>query len=171
MRYSRFRSTVSGGSEAQKRNRVEGKARVGKPKSKGSAGKFDSTGPPIKKEQFQGGAFSQYSPMSMSTASPYLTDAGDDFNARFLTPCSDDMAQGQGLAINSVHIEEARRQPHGDFSPSLDFMNNHTQPYSPSFSAFDDATIDMSAFSTDNSTASNLTDGAADWADRLNQPF
>lgn len=172
MRYSRFRSTVAGGSEAQKRNRVEGKVRVSKPKGKANATKLDSTGYSIKKEPSQGGCgLSQYSPISMSTASPYLTDAGDDFSARFLTPCSDDMAQGQGLAIKSAAFDHTRRHQHTDFTPSLDFMNNHTQPYSPSFSAFDDATIDMSAFSADNSTASNITDCGGDWADRLHHEF
>lgn len=170
MRYSRFRATVSGPSEVQKRNRVEGKARVAKPKGKGGAIKSEAGSPHIKKEHSQGVAMSQYSPVSMSSASPYLADLGDDFSARFLTPCSDDMAQGQGLAIHPAAVEEARRRQQSEFPPSLEFINNHTHPYSPSFSAFDDATIDMSAFSAD-STGSNLNECGSDWADRLHQPF
>ena len=164
MRYSRFRATVTG-TESQKRNRVDGKARVSKSKGKSGSVKPDDTR--IKQENSQNGAMSQYSPMSMSAASPYLGDNGDDFNARFLTPCSDDMAQG--LAINPAMVD-ARRHPPTDFSSPLDFMNNPSHPYSPTFSAFDDATIDMSTFSADSNT-SNFADCSSDWADRLQPHF
>jgi hypothetical protein len=165
MRYSRFRATVTG-SESQKRNRVDGKARVSKPKGKSASVKSEDAR--IKQENSQhGGGISQYSPMSMSAASPYLGDS-DDFNARFLTPCSDDMAQG--LAINPA-IVDARRHPPTDFSSPLDFMNNPSHPYSPTFSAFDDATIDMSTFSADSNNTSNFADCGSDWADRLQPHF
>lgn len=164
MRYSRFRTTVTG-ADTQKRNRVEGKSRVTKGKSKSGSVKSESNGTHIKQEHSQPGVMSQYSPMS--AASPYLTENSDDFSARFLTPCSDDMTQG--LAIHPALVHDSRRQaPPVDFTPSLDFMNNSAHPYSPTFSAFDDATIDMSTFSTD-SNVSNLADCTADWNNRLPQ--
>ena len=177
MRYSRFRATVSG-PDAHKRNRVEGKAaRVTKPKGKSVLPKSRSVGPIIKQENSQAGnAASAYSPAS-TTTSPYLTDAGDDFGSRFLTPCSDDMAAHgqiqshvQGLAINPNATETGRRAPNEVFHSSLDLINSQNFTYSPSFSAFDDATIDMSAFSADDNSP-RLADCVTGWTDRFDAEF
>ncbi|KAK5997106.1 hypothetical protein PT974_02458 [Cladobotryum mycophilum] len=103
MRYSRFRATVSG--QPSKR-RVSGeKPRVSKPK-KGSAKKEKKL---VKSESTPSlSSYAQFSPASTSITSPYISETQDDFNTRFLTPCSDDMTQG--LVVHPAALEDARLQ-------------------------------------------------------------
>ncbi|GKU00462.1 hypothetical protein FLAG1_00270 [Fusarium langsethiae] len=127
MRYTRFRDTVKG-HEPQKRTRAEDKSRVTKSKKtqkpkNHSLAKSNSAAslasyaqahqsPLVKQEHNP--YLAQFSPAS--TSSPYLTDNRDDFNHRFLTPCSDDMPQG--LAINPASLEDLRMR--NGFGPSMD---------------------------------------------------
>jgi hypothetical protein len=129
MRFARFKATVNG-HVPQKRTRPADKCRVTKSKKtqqpkKASLAKSSSItslpsyaqvhqSPLIKQEQNQHGYLAQFSPAS--TSSPYLTDNRDDFDHRFLTPCSDDMPQG--LAINPASLEDLRMR--NGFGPSMD---------------------------------------------------
>ncbi|KAF5232100.1 hypothetical protein FAUST_8902 [Fusarium austroamericanum] len=136
MRYTRFRDTVRG-HQPQKRARAEDKSRVtkskktqkpknqslAKPNSAESIASYAQAhqSPLIKQEKNQG-YLAQFSPAS--TLSPYPTDRRDDFDHRFLTPCSDDM---QGLAINPASLEDLRIS--NGFGPSMDSAPDFmTQP-------------------------------------------
>lgn len=195
MRFARFKATVNG-HEPQKRTRPTDKCRVTKskktqPPKRDSLGKSDSgaslasyaqvrQSPIIKQEQNQHGYLAQFSPAS--TSSPYLTDNRDDFNHRFLTPCSDDMAQG--LAINPASLEDLRMR--NGFGPSMepvpDFL---TQPVhdpivvgqSP-FHTFDPA-YDLTSYKTaigdaqspvalETNGAPSLADYSSEWMDNFN---
>lgn len=159
MRYSRFRATVSENRPSSK-SKSGDKTRVSKSKSKSGDIKCAADGSHIKQEYTGQSSMSHYSPAS--TTSPYLSDNRDDFSARFLTPCSDDMASV--LAVNPAAVEG----PHNAYSPSLDFMNAPAGMHSPhnDFSAFDEATFDMGAF-THETQAGTLED----WNDRLHHHF
>jgi hypothetical protein len=164
MRFARFRTTVSGG-DTQKKHRSSEKSRVSKSKAK-----KDNL---IKSESSASlSSYAQFSPAS--AASPYLTDR-DDFNARFLTPCSDDMTHG--LGINPAAVEKVNRQTAADYSPSLGFMDAASLAHSPTFSAFDDASLDFNAFTADSQShgisdlhAQSLAD-CPDWNDRLHLQY
>lgn len=160
MRYSRFRATVSDDKNRPSKSKSGSKSRVSKSKTKGGSVKYAADGTPIKPEFSGPGSMSHYSPAS--TTSPYLSDNRDDFSARFLTPCSDDMASA--LAVNPQHVEG----PHAAFSPSLDFMNPSAGLQSPhhELSAFDE-TFDISTFTHDTQTAP-----LEDWSiENLQHPF
>ncbi|WZH46346.1 uncharacterized protein QYS62_007420 [Fusarium acuminatum] len=194
MRFARFRATVTG-HEPQKRARPADKCRVTKAKKpqqpkRDIVGKTDSRvdlvsyaqvhhSPLIKQEQNHG-YLAQFSPAS--TSSPYLTDnRGDDFNTRFLTPCSDDMTQG--LAINPASLEDLRMR--NGFGPSMDtapdFMPPPTHdPIAMGQSPFHtfDAAYDLTSYKSaigdvQSPTALDLTGGPTfpdcnpDWSDQF----
>jgi hypothetical protein len=186
MRYARFRTTVSGG-DTQKKHRSSEKSRVSKSKAKKdnlikseSSASLSSYAQvcTFSSRMTQQGCgqrahnLKQFSPAS--AASPYLNDR-DDFNARFLTPCSDDMTHG--LGINPAAVEKVNRQTAADYSPSLGFMDAASLAHSPTFSAFDDASLDFNAFTADSQThgisdihAQSLAD-CPDWNDRLHLQY
>ncbi|KAJ4136021.1 hypothetical protein NW768_003629 [Fusarium equiseti] len=195
MRFARFKATVTG-HEPQKRARPVDKCRVTKSKKtqqpkRESLGKSDSAAslpsyaqvrqsPIIKQEQNQHGYLAQFSPAS--TCSPYLTDNRDDFNNhRFLTPCSDDMAQG---LINPASLEDVRLR--NGFGPSMDSAPDFmAQPMSdpiiveqPPFHTFD-AAYDLTSYKSaigdaqspnalDISGAPSLPDCTTEWMSHLN---
>ncbi|KAF4971386.1 hypothetical protein FZEAL_9868 [Fusarium zealandicum] len=200
MRFARFRATVNG-NEPQKRNRVADKSRVTKSK-KTQTPKRDSLvksesgvslssyakvrqSPTIKQEHSQHAYLAQFSPAS--TSSPYLADNRDDFNPRFLTPCSDDMTQG--LAINPAALEDLRMR--NGFGPSMDcaqdFMHqpghDHIGMGQSPFHTFD-AAYDLTAYKSalgdaqspatlDLTGGPSLADCSPDWTDHFNDhhPF
>ncbi|KND94175.1 hypothetical protein TOPH_01098 [Tolypocladium ophioglossoides CBS 100239] len=164
MRYSRFRSTVTG-HEPQKRSRHGEKARVSKSKKDHQSIK----GTIIKSESGASlSSYAQYSPSS--DASPYMGDTRDDFRARFLTPCSDDMTQAMSVRPAAVENTASGFLTGTDASP--DFLNHAA--HSPAFSAFD-AAYDLSRYSTgsdfqsqdisDLSATQSLMDCDQDWND------
>ncbi|KAF4961466.1 hypothetical protein FSARC_10175 [Fusarium sarcochroum] len=198
MRFARFRATVTG-HEPQKRTRPADKSRVTKSKKtqqpkRDSLGKSESgvslssyaqihPSPTIKQEQNQHGYLAQFSPAS--TSSPYLTDNRDDFNPRFLTPCSDDMAQG--LSINPASLEDLRLR--NGFGPSMDcapdFMaqpaHDHITMGQSPFHTFD-AAYDLTAYKSTLGDAQSpaaldlhggptLADCSPDWADFNDHSF
>jgi len=162
MRYSRFRATVTNTEgRSSTKSKSNDKSRVSKPKARrdGSMGSTSSNSH-IKQEYSHAGSLAHYSPAS--TTSPYLSD-----NARFLTPCSDDMG-----TINPAAVEDMSRPPPHGFSPHLDFMNPAAHMHSPTFSAFDDAAFDMADFTTETQpTQQHLEDCHPDWNDRLQPSF
>ncbi|KAF5026205.1 hypothetical protein F66182_1710 [Fusarium sp. NRRL 66182] len=187
MRFARFRATVTG-HEPQKRTRpADNKSRVTKSKKpqqpkRDSLAKSAQIGqsPTIKQEHNQHGYLAQFSPAS--TSSPYLTDNRDDFNPRFLTPCSDDMTQG--LAINPASLEHLRMR--NGFGPSMDcapdFMaqpaHDHITMGQSPFHTFD-AAYDLTSYKTalgdmqspaalDLDSAPSLADCSPEWADHFN---
>jgi hypothetical protein len=186
MRFARFRTTVSGG-DTQKKHRSSEKSRVSKSKAKkdnliksessaslSSYAQVCTFSPRMIKQGCGQRAhkLKKFSPAS--AASPYLTDR-DDFNARFLTPCSDDMTHG--LGINPAAVEKVNRQTAADYSPSLGFMDAASLAHSPTFSAFDDASLDFNAFTADSQShgisdlhAQSLAD-CPDWNDRLHLQY
>ncbi|KAL7795256.1 hypothetical protein V8C37DRAFT_48661 [Trichoderma ceciliae] len=175
MRFSRFRATVSG-QTTSKRGRPSGKARAAKVK-KGMQAKGDRS---IKSEPGSASlsSYAQFSPESLaSLTSPYMGDC-DDFSARFLTPCSDDMAQG--LSVRPSDLKDLRHTS-GLMFPSLDgnsdFMNHashdHTSSsHSPTtFSAFDVA-YDLSSYGSGDINSQGISHSGGsqplgDWDDRL----
>ncbi|RFU80941.1 hypothetical protein TARUN_1226 [Trichoderma arundinaceum] len=173
MRYSRFRATVTGHTPS-KRGRPSDKARTAKVK-KGVQAKKDK---PIKPEPGSAGlsSYAQFSPESLaSLTSPYMGDC-DDFSARFLTPCSDDMTQG--LSIPPSALEDIRHTSGLMFPPldgNSDFMNHaghdhSSTSHSPTtFSAFDVA-YDLGNFAGDiNSQGLSHSGGSqplGDWDDQ-----
>ncbi|CAH0019697.1 unnamed protein product [Clonostachys rhizophaga] len=162
MRYSRFRATVSG-TGTQKRNRIDSKARVTKPKGGRSGSvKSESCEGDIKQERSppHHAPMSHYSPTP--TTSPYLAD---NLSTRFLTPCSDDMANG--FLVNPAAMESINHQHAPKYASPLDFINCPPQPYSPEMSVLDDA-FDMSSLSAD-SARQSLGDHSPLWNDNL--PF
>jgi hypothetical protein len=104
-------------------------------------------------------------------------DDGDDFSARFLTPCSDDMAQG--LSIPPSVLQDLRHTGGLMFPPldgNSDFMNHashdHTlTSHSPTtLSAFDVA-FDLSRYATGDVNSQGLSHSSesqplGDWDDR-----
>ncbi|CAM1503904.1 Fc.00g014950.m01.CDS01 [Cosmosporella sp. VM-42] len=192
MRFARFRQTVTG-HEPQKRSKTADKSRVTKSK-KAQQPKRDSLvksesgvslssyaqvrrSPKIKQEQNQPAYLAQFSPASMS--SPYITDGRDDFNPRFLTPCSDDMTHA--IAVNPASLEDLR---HRNFGPSIDCNPDFLQhtghehavlPQSPNFGNFD-AEYDLSSYraadahspsTLDLNVGQSLADCGQDWTDRF----
>ncbi|POR34156.1 Uncharacterized protein TPAR_05650 [Tolypocladium paradoxum] len=168
MRYSRFRSTVTG-HEPQKRSRHGEKTRVSKSKKD-----HPSKDAVVKSESGVGlSSYAQSSPSSVAT--PYMGDTRDGFSARFLTPCSDDMTQA--MSIRPEAVENAAN----DFVPgtdgSADFLNH--APHSPAFSAFSafSAAYCLSSYSagsdfqsqdaSDLSATQSLIDCGKDWNDRF----
>ncbi|KAJ6441952.1 glutathione reductase [Purpureocillium lavendulum] len=137
MRYSRFRATVTG-HEPQKRSRHGDKGKISKPKKDTQTKKE----PTIKSESLASlSPFAQFSPASM--ASPYMGDTQDDFGARFLTPCSDDMARA--LSVHPAAIENGNRKA----SSSSGFASSSDG--SPDFPLFDtfDTPYDLTGCGTD----------------------
>ncbi|KAK2605953.1 hypothetical protein QQS21_003679 [Conoideocrella luteorostrata] len=173
MRYSRFRTTVTG-HEPQKRSRHEEKDRVSKSARKSSSSKKDAI---VKSESGVSlSSLAQYSPASL--ASPYIGD-NDDFSARFLTPCSDDM-----MSVHPAVIE--KRQPRDSNAFAMLDANSDmfTDPgsltHSPAFSAFE-AAYDLNSYSSgsadlqspelsDISDPQSLIDCAQGWNDRFHDP-
>lgn len=142
MRFSRFRSSVIG-HEPQKRKGIADKCRITKSTKKPQQTKRSSLvksesgtslasytqvcqdSPKVKQEKGQPSYLAQFSPAS--NPSPYLTAEGrDDFNTRFLTPCSDDMSHG---LVNPTSLEDLRQRngfgPSADFSPDMMQTANH----------------------------------------------
>ncbi|EXU99880.1 hypothetical protein X797_007009 [Metarhizium robertsii] len=174
MRYSRFRATVTG-HEPQKRGRHGEKDRVSKPSKRDHASKKDAI---IKSESGVSlASLAQYSPASLP--SPYLGD-NDDLNARFLTPCSDDM-----MSIRPAVIEKRRHRDSNAFSPMMDnnsdfFTDSGSLTNSPAFSAFD-AAYDLGSYSTaavdfqshdpsDLSGPQSVLDCGQEWNERFHDP-
>lgn len=194
MRFARFRQTVNG-HEPQKRNRTADKSRVTKSKKPSSAKrdsltKADSgvslaslalrqaSSPQIKHEQSQHGYLAQFSPAS--TSSPYLADNRDDINPRFLTPCSDDSAQG--LSVNPASLEDLRIR--NGFGPSVDCnqdllpqvsqdhltlaqspLNTFDAPYD--FNSYRAVGDDQSPAGLDLTGSTGLADFVPDWTDNF----
>ncbi|PTB67507.1 hypothetical protein BBK36DRAFT_1115582 [Trichoderma citrinoviride] len=170
MRYSRFRATVTGHTPS-KRGRPSDKSKVSKSK-KGAPTKKEK---PIKQEPGSSSlaGYPQFSPESLpSLTSPYMPDC-DDFAARFLTPCSDDMTQ----ALSMPPSLESIRHPSSLMFPPLDgnsdFLNHtgHGGLPSTSQSAFDMA-YDLSGYPGDVASQGLSHTGGSqplgDWDDRLN---
>lgn len=102
----------------------------------------------------------------MDDASPYLQDS-DDFKGRFLTPCSDDMAQG--LSISPSVLQDL--QPaNGLMFPSLDgnsdFMSHvgHDHTFDAAFELNRFAPGDVNSQGISQSGGSQPLGG--DWDDR-----
>ncbi|KHO02045.1 uncharacterized protein MAM_01046 [Metarhizium album ARSEF 1941] len=163
MRYSRFRATVTG-HESQKRGRCSGKDRVSKSSKKDHSSKKDAM---VKSE-------SSYSPAFLP--SPYPGE-DDDFTARFLTPCSDDM-----ISVHPPVVEKRWRGGSNAFSPMMDtnsdfLTDSGSLTNSPAFSAFD-AAYDLSNYSgaapdfpvqdiSDLSGPQSATDCGQEWHERF----
>ncbi|KAL6801866.1 hypothetical protein J3E68DRAFT_232868 [Trichoderma sp. SZMC 28012] len=168
MRYSRFRATVTGHTPS-KRGRPSEKAKSGKVK-KGVQAKKEK---PIKQEPVSANvsSFAQFSPESLaSLTSPYM-DECDDFDPRFLTPCSEDMTQG--LSIPPSALDDIRHANGLMFPPlggNSDFLSHAGHDHA-STSAFD-AAYDLNFGSGDlHSQGLSLSGGSqplGDWDDRLN---
>jgi len=161
MRYSRFKATVTG-QQPSKRNRTPSgeKSRVSKPSKKESRMKSEDI---IKSESvgINLSSLAQYSPAT-SMSPPYPGDGRDDFSARFLTPCSDDMTQSLPLSAAAASVAFLDQGSHDH--PAL--------PHSPSFSAFESA-YDLSGFGVQGSqngpdlgSSQALADYGHDWATR-----
>lgn len=169
MRFSRFRSTITG-HKPTKRGRPSDKTRISKPKKETQSKKET----PIKPEPGSSSisSYPLFSPESLaSLTSPYMDDAspylqdGDDFSGRFLTPCSDDMAQG--LSISPSVLQDLQPTNGLMFPPldgNSDFMNHAGHDHS-----FDVA-FDLNRFTTDaNSQGISQSSGSqplGDWDDR-----
>ncbi|PTB43386.1 uncharacterized protein TrAFT101_001945 [Trichoderma asperellum] len=169
MRFSRFRSTITG-HKPTKRGRPSDKTRISKSKKETQSKKET----PIKPEPGSSSisSYPLFSPESLaSLTSPYMDDAspylqdGDDFSGRFLTPCSDDMAQG--LSISPSVLQDLHPTNGLMFPPldgNSDFMNHAGHDHS-----FDVA-FDLNRFATDvNSQGVSQSSGSqplGDWDDR-----
>lgn len=168
MRYFRYRSTVTKSEGGSGKSKSSDKGRVSKTKSGKSGVKSEIGGSYIKSE-FSQMPLSHYSPAS--TTSPYLSDNRDDFGARFLTPCSDDMSS-RGLSVNPAALEDMTSGPGAPaFSPALDFMGGSGNMHTSDFSLFDEAAFDISKYTGDGQadTHQNFDDFSNDWNDRLHQ--
>lgn len=194
MRYSRFRATVTGHTPS-KRGRSSDKSRVSKSKKSAPTKKEK----PIKQEPgssslagypqvrrfvnrsvgyMQLTYHDQFSPESLaSLASPYIADCNDfkdcdDFTARFLTPCSDDMTQALSMPASLESIRHSGGLMFPPLDGNSDFLNHtgHGLP-STSQSAFDMA-YDMSSFPGEIASQGLSHTGGSqplgDWDDRLN---
>ncbi|KAJ3493598.1 hypothetical protein NLG97_g4628 [Lecanicillium saksenae] len=139
MRYSRFRSTITG-HEPTKRRSSGDKSKVSKPSSRRDSHAKKET--IIKSESSVSlASYPQFTP----DVSPYMGDLGDDFdNPRFMTPCSDDMTQP--LSLNPSAIHQIPQHPGYSLDASPEFLKQEPGlEGSPDFSAFE-AAIDMSSF-------------------------
>ncbi|TFB05289.1 hypothetical protein CCMA1212_002976 [Trichoderma ghanense] len=176
MRYSRFRATVTGHTPS-KRGRSSDKSRVSKSK-KGAPTKKDKS---IKQEPGSASlaGYPQFSPESLaSLASPYIADCNDftrdcdDFTARFLTPCSDDMTQALSMPPSLESIRHTGSLMFPPLDGNSDFMSHtgHVHP-ATSQSAFDMA-YDLSSYPGDIASQGPSHTGGSqplgDWDDRLN---
>lgn len=108
--------------------------------------------------------------------SPYMDDTKDDFNTRFLTPCSDDMIQPASLHRNPNGFASATMDCGSDFLTHAD-ADHVVMAHSPTFSAFD-AAYDLSGYSGGSSDIRDLSgnqsvlEAGGDWADRFHdQPL
>lgn len=172
MRYFRYRATItncegrSNKSKTSDKNRIS-KSKPGKSSTKSDAGSVH--GGDYIKSEYPPFPLSHYSPAS--TASPYLSDNRDDFGARFLTPCSDDMSHR--LSVNPAAIEGMPGfggAGGAAFSPALDFMSHGPDNmHGSDFSLFDEAAFDMSRHNMDAQTATTqlFDDNSVEWNDRL----
>ncbi|EQL02147.1 hypothetical protein OCS_02143 [Ophiocordyceps sinensis CO18] len=139
MRFARFRAAVTR-QEPQTRACSDDKARVNKPKKAQKPRKSVA----VKSESAPSlSSYPQYSPVS--AASPYPCDAPDDFHARLLTPCSDDMSHVMSMRPATVErgFHPCGLAPETSVSVSPDYLG-HTAP-SPAFSALD-ASYDLSGY-------------------------
>lgn len=172
MRYSRFRATVTG-HEPQKRSRHSEKDRVSKSSKRDGSSKRDAM---IKSESgVSPSSLAQYSPASL--ASPY----NDDYNARFLTPCSDDMTSVRPAAVEKRQARDAADAFSSmmDGNPDL-FTDPGSLTHSPAFSAFETA-YDLSSYNGTSadlhspvldhlSDPQSLIDCARGWNERFHDP-
>ncbi|TQV97621.1 hypothetical protein V2A60_006634 [Cordyceps javanica] len=140
MRYSRFRSTVTGHEPTKRRSSGEKSSKVSKPSSRRESQSKKET--IIKSESSS--SLASYPQFITPDVSPYMGDLGDDFdNPRFMTPCSDDMTQPLSLDPSAIH--QIPPQPaYGLASPDC-LKQEPGLEGSPDFSAFE-AAIDMSSF-------------------------
>ncbi|KAJ6784930.1 hypothetical protein PWT90_10943 [Aphanocladium album] len=139
MRYSRFRSTITGHEPTKRRSSGE-KSKVTKSCSRRDSHAKKET--IIKSESSVSlASYPQFTP----DVSPYMGDLGDDFdNPRFMTPCSDDMTQP--LSLNPSAIHQIPQHPGYSLDGSPEFLKQEPGlEGSPDFSAFE-AAIDMSNF-------------------------
>lgn len=192
MRFARFKTSVMG-HEPQKRNRTADKTRVTKSKkqvkketlvksesgvSLSSYAQVGHHSPEIKQEKSKP-YLAQFSPAS--TTSPYMNDGRDDFNTRFLTPCSDD--HPHGLSVNPAALEDLRQR--NGFGASMDcnpeFLHQPSHDHlglahSPAFHTFD-AAYDLASYRTPGDAHSpdalefngiqSLADCGHEWSDRF----
>lgn len=112
-----------------------------------------------------------------------MGDSRDDFTARFLTPCSDDMTQG--LSVHPAAVEGGKHRDSNAFASLLDgnsdlFADGGSLTHSPAFSAFE-AAYDLSGFSagsgdlnsqdlSDLSGHQSLIDCGQEWNERFHDP-
>jgi hypothetical protein len=163
MQYSRFRSTILG-TEPQKRNSSHSeKTKVSKSKKALHSSKHDISVKPespshgsyiyarrsisghIKQEDGPGIDLSKLSPASFP--SPGMVVSKGDMNARFLTPCSDDVSPAmtmRRLAMDHGVCQDVKGFPTPMMECVEDFMTGSVHdypslPHSPSFSNFDAA--------------------------------
>ena len=184
MQYSRFRSTIIG-SEAQKKKNGSRNGDKGRP-SKSRKGDHSgdesivesesssslssyarrSLSGQIKQEYTQGVDLSQLSPASFP--SPYLGDSKEDFNSRFLTPCSDDMAPAMTVRSSKGHHGGQDVSSYGPpaMDCAADFMNASEHDHSPMFTNFDVA-YDLDR---ELQTQHSLLDCDFDWNERFQDP-
>lgn len=146
MRYFRFRATVTGSDGRVTKSRSHERARGSKSKSRksSSSAASDQSDIPVKQEFPQQGPLSLYSPAS--TTSPYLPD-NLEFESRFLTPCSEDMATP--FSVNPAAVEKQSRHSLPGFSPPAGFADSPDNMYSPAFSTFDNSPFGMEDFPVD----------------------
>ncbi|ATY66672.1 hypothetical protein CCM_04557 [Cordyceps militaris CM01] len=140
MRYSRFRSTITGHEPNKRRSSGEKSGKVSKSSSRReSQAKKDSI---VKSESsISLASYPQFTP----DVSPYMGDLGDDFdNPRFMTPCSDDMTQPLSLHPSAIHQIPQHSGSGLDASPVF-LKQEPGLESSPDFSAFE-AAIDMGNF-------------------------
>lgn len=171
MRFARFKTSVMG-HEPQKRNRTaDSKTRVTKPKKpvkKETLVKPESLSSYAIKQESNQPYLAQFSPAS--TTSPYLNDTGrDDFNTRFLTPCSDDQLSANPAALEDLRVRNGFGASSMDCSPEFLHQPSHDHL---GFHTFD-AAYDMASYTTPHSPNDALEfhgvqpSLADDWADRF----
>ncbi|KAM3438446.1 hypothetical protein MY4824_003226 [Beauveria thailandica] len=141
MRYSRFRSTITGHEPTKRRSSGEKSGKVSKSSSRrDSHTKKDTI---VKSESsISLTSYPQFTP----DVSPYMGDLGDDFeNPRFMTPCSDDMTQPLSLNPKAMH-HQLPNHPGYSLDASPEFLKQEPGLEGPpDFSAFE-AAIDMGNF-------------------------
>ncbi|KAM0516686.1 hypothetical protein ACHAPE_005320 [Trichoderma viride] len=173
MRFSRFRSTITGHKPTKRGGKPLDKNRVSKSSKKDTQSKKETL---IKPEPgssnissyplFSPESFASLTSPYMDDASPYLQD-GDDFSGRFLTPCSDDMAQS--LSISPSVLQDLQPANGLMFPPldgNSDFMNHAGHDH-----AFDVA-FDLNRFTTGDVSSQGISQSGGsqplggDWDDR-----
>lgn len=152
MRYSRFRSTILGHEPNKRRGSSDDKSKITKSRKSSPSLRKE---PAIKSES--GASLSSYPHYSSASVSPYTESLGDDFDTRFLTPCSDDISQSLSLHPSALdyNIEPAFLKQ----EPGLDDADFST--FETAFSLFGNNPYDMES---QNALDSSLIDTSNDWS-------